>query len=196
MNTDYSNYDYVIYKPELNEETLDHYGVIGMKWGVRKDIRNTGSVSKKTRAKITKAVRKAKYGKTRRMLNGLEDLKADYKGQKEEHKEYNNKYGIKEAEKNLRTVESISKELNKTAKAKGYEYNKVKGKRPTEKTRGIGNASNMGGYFVAGPLGGLVASSAAIGYTKKKDQDYRNKTGSINSKYWVYDTDVYKRKKK
>lgn len=28
----YDNYDYVITKPELNEETLMHYGVKGMKW--------------------------------------------------------------------------------------------------------------------------------------------------------------------
>ena len=29
-------YDYVIEKPELSEETLMHYGVRGMKWGIRK----------------------------------------------------------------------------------------------------------------------------------------------------------------
>ena len=31
----YEEYDYVITKPELNEETLAHYGVKGMKWHKR-----------------------------------------------------------------------------------------------------------------------------------------------------------------
>lgn len=192
----YDNYDYVITKPELNEDTLAHYGVLGMKWGVRKDIKNTGAVSKKTKTKIKKAVGKAKYAKMRRLLNGLEDLKADYKGDKEHNKEINNKYGVKDAEKNLRTIESISKEVSKTAKTKGYQYNKVKTTRPTSNTRNIVGTSNMIGTFTAGPLGGLVAGAGASAYTKKKDKDYRDKTGSINSKYWVYDTDAYKRKKK
>lgn len=36
---------------ELNEETLSHYGVIGMRWGVRRDLKKTGSVSKKTKSR-------------------------------------------------------------------------------------------------------------------------------------------------
>ena len=30
-------YDYIVTKPPLDEETLAHYGVLGMKWGVKKD---------------------------------------------------------------------------------------------------------------------------------------------------------------
>lgn len=30
-------YDYIITKPELNEDTLAHYGIKGMKWKKRKD---------------------------------------------------------------------------------------------------------------------------------------------------------------
>ena len=33
-------YDYIIEKPELNEETLAHYGVKGMKWNKRKNKAN------------------------------------------------------------------------------------------------------------------------------------------------------------
>ena len=35
-------YDGVIEKPELNEDLLMHYGVPGMKWGVRKEVERVG----------------------------------------------------------------------------------------------------------------------------------------------------------
>ena len=36
---------------DLNEETLAHYGVIGMRWGVRRDLKKTGSISKKQKVR-------------------------------------------------------------------------------------------------------------------------------------------------
>lgn len=35
-------YDGVLEKPELNEDLLMHYGVPGMKWGVRKEVERVG----------------------------------------------------------------------------------------------------------------------------------------------------------
>lgn len=35
-------YDYIVTKPPLDEETLAHYGVKGMKWGVRKEYERVG----------------------------------------------------------------------------------------------------------------------------------------------------------
>ena len=51
MNYDY--YDNVITKPPLNEETLAHFGVKGMHWGVRKDKYRSsdGSINKRGQRK-------------------------------------------------------------------------------------------------------------------------------------------------
>ena len=52
-------YDGVINKPPLNEETLAHYGVLGMKWGVRKNPEKAFSKAAKELAKRKKKVAKA-----------------------------------------------------------------------------------------------------------------------------------------
>lgn len=52
-------YDGVINKPPLNEETLAHYGVLGMKWGVRKNPEKAYSKATKELAKRKKKVVKA-----------------------------------------------------------------------------------------------------------------------------------------
>lgn len=40
---EYEQFDYLITKPELSEEMLAHYGVPGMKWGVRKSPQKSGN---------------------------------------------------------------------------------------------------------------------------------------------------------
>lgn len=61
-------YDGVINKPPLNEETLAHYGVLGMKWGVRKNPEKAYSKAAKELAKRKKKVVKADK-KYKRALN-------------------------------------------------------------------------------------------------------------------------------
>ena len=61
-------YDGVINKPPLNEETLAHYGVLGMKWGVRKNPEKAYSKATKELAKRKKKVVKADK-KYKRALN-------------------------------------------------------------------------------------------------------------------------------
>ena len=61
-------YEYDYAKPELTDEFLEHYGVLGMKWGIRKQPKYTGSLRQrikkkkayKSRVKTLKKARKIK----------------------------------------------------------------------------------------------------------------------------------------
>lgn len=91
-------YDYIIIKPELNEETLMHYGVLGMKWGKRKDksvsFRKQKRIDKKNKIKqYKKDIRKAynvynkdynyyNYGKNIGGFKSAAKLKYDIKDKK------------------------------------------------------------------------------------------------------------------
>lgn len=182
------NYDLIEEKPPI-DDALAHYGVMGMKWGIRKDLKSSGSISSKTKKKIKKAVSKASYGKTRRMLNGLESLKADYKGEVEYGKKHQNKSYSSKNTKNVKTVDTVSKDILKSAKNKGYSYDKMKNTlRATKRTK---RAVGVGQFLV-----GLPGSVGAVGVTAAADNIYRTQTGSKNSQYYVRDTDTYKKKKR
>lgn len=61
-------YEYDYAKPELTDEFLEHHGVLGMKWGIRKQPKSTGSLRQrikkkkayKSRVKALKKARKIK----------------------------------------------------------------------------------------------------------------------------------------
>lgn len=79
-------YDYDSNKPELSDEALAHYGVLGMKWGVRKSRNKTGrkrkSFRSEVRAKLRKKKAKKKYSVTRDAITA-KDIKyiSEHKGQ-------------------------------------------------------------------------------------------------------------------
>lgn len=189
-------YDGVITKPDL-DEALKHYGVMGMKWGVRKDLRKTGSISQKTKNKIKKAVTKASYRKTGRMLNQLERMKGDEKGRIEDvfkKAGYKNSGGIKKLNKNITQLNSVTKDINKIAKKKNYEYDKITNRiRYTKKARTIAGASAAVAGYLALPEYG---AAGAYGLMRVADKKYRKQTGRQNSPYFVKGTDFYRRKKK
>ena len=80
-------YDYDSNKPELSDEALAHYGVLGMKWGIRKDRNKSGrkrrkSFSSEVRSKLRKRKAKKKYSTTRDAITA-KDIKyiSEHKGQ-------------------------------------------------------------------------------------------------------------------
>lgn len=188
-------YDGVVIKPEL-DDALKHYGVMGMKWGIRRDLRRNGSVSKKTKKKISKALSTASYRKTRRMLNGLGDLDADYRGEREFARSTKNTSGMKEANKNIKTIKGISNKIKKSAKSKGYQYDIKKRTRYTERFRKNNNAANLAGHILAGPIGGLGASAGAYAYSKHAGKKHQAQYKTNDNPYFINNTDIYVKKKK
>lgn len=175
-------YDYIISKPPLDEDTLAHYGVLGMRWGVRRDIRKTGSVSKKTKGKIKKAMSKASYNKAKRMLNMSDQIRADYEGDKlyykgKKKKTLKNQTKAKKAESAARQASDITKSISNSAKSKGYKYETREIDRFTNRT--ANNTALWGTY-------GLIGS--AIG-----DHRYKKKHKTQNSPYITKGTQ-YKKK--
>ena len=104
-------YDYIITKPELNEDTLAHYGIPGMKWGVRK--RTYGSVNP----------RLAKNKQTKKVASDYHSLS---------DKEFKNKYYGSKRKFRKRYIKSegdtYSMGLKKAQRAKNLTGNKVMAK--------------------------------------------------------------------
>lgn len=101
-------YDYIITKPELNEDTLAHYGVPGMKWGVRK--RTYGSVNPKL----------AKNKQTKKVANDYHSLS---------NSDFRNKYKTSRHKFKKRYIKSegdtYSMGLKKAKRVKNLTGNKV-----------------------------------------------------------------------
>lgn len=70
-------FDYDSNKPELSDEALEHYGVLGMKWGHRKDKYKTGSGKRRKKRSVKKIFGKKKQKqeyKTKREAMDAKDL--------------------------------------------------------------------------------------------------------------------------
>lgn len=176
------------------DDYISHYGVVGMKWGIRRDLKRTGSISKKTKNKINEAASKASYRKTRRMLNAAESLKSDYRGSKEKYRSRGDNAKANKASKSSDEVSKISNDIKKTAKNKNYEYDVAKNvmRSTTRSKSAIGIPTVVG---LAAP--GTVAITSIQGRRMyNKDNKYRARNNTVNSPYYTYDTDMYYSKKK
>lgn len=80
-------YDGVVLKPELNEETLEHFGIKGMKWRHRKGRKKADLLSNRPRArqknvtgsggKVRKTVTVDAASKFREFVNRYDQAKTD-----------------------------------------------------------------------------------------------------------------------
>lgn len=172
-------YDYVITKPPLDEDTLTHYGVVGMRWGVRRDLKKYGTISGKTKKKINKALSKASYRKTRRMLNAADQIKADARGNQlfrqtkaKKRNSLKNQAKSAKATMSAKSANSLNKMILDSAKSKGYKYDTREVDRLTD--RALNNDLLWG-------LSGAL-------YNEAKDKRYRKKNKTESSPYMVKGT--------
>lgn len=123
-------YDYIITKPELNEDTLAHYGIKGMKWRkIKNKIKNSLPGASKRRMQRYNAQKMADDVMTgRRKSNAGKDRATDI---------WNNEYSDKENKKYGREVWTrtgwdtkyttsgqFNKALNEARKRKNKKTNK------------------------------------------------------------------------
>lgn len=207
-------YDGVTTKPDL-DEALKHYGVPGMRWGVRHDRdKKTGRLNDKTRKKLRKGIDvTSSRGKIRRRLNNLENSKVDFLGKVAGEKITQNKYKSKleksKAKGKTKKVDKYTEKLAKSKKiqklneqyikdldsaikdvykigSKNYDISKKQIYKQTSK----GKASSFSSAYALGILGALGMSAAQTAEAKK----YEDLTGGNTSSN--VKSDVYKVKKK
>ena len=113
-------YDYIITKPELNEETLAHYGVLGMKWGHRKLDRQLAR-SKKDRVSTMTGRANHKINKNARFDKRINRAKSKGNNEKvktlqSKKRAYNKDFdkGTEYIEKAYNKYDSVLKNYKKT----------------------------------------------------------------------------------
>ena len=134
------------------ERYLEHYGVKGMRWGVRNDRRPGGTSNrqknKASRAK-DKAERKREIAKNQKKIDiargrvASGKTKATYKKVKSEHKANKRELGSREARKILN-------------KAKEKRYNEI------EKSKEVRDGKELVRVLLIGTLGNAIARNQEI----------------------------------
>ena len=205
-------YDYITTKPPLDEETLMHYGVKGMKWGQRKQQLISKGMSKRDAGKQVRLEKKRD-----RLLNTSENWQKDYDARrlrkfekkKNRYSKKLEKYGKKHTKDEVKLRrDKYNKNLNefdqqtKDARVAGKQHTKIINNYYKQKIGSISNKNvkKTGEYKDAkklykdqryldvryGAWGGQP--NASIGkYMLEAERDRKRKTGSItkNKKRYV-----------
>lgn len=187
-------------KPELSEETLAHYGVIGMKWGIRKNPQKAW-----VKANIELAKRKKKAGeKTKRKVSRLsrQALRANKKASR---KLSTDKQKAKAFKKNAQLDKAINKSSKADKRAAKWErqmkdiyskeYKRRRNAAEKSLTKDIINANKTGSPIkVSNKTNKLVGKSMEFEFGKNDNRkDFRtwmNEQQDINS------NEIKKKKKK
>lgn len=137
----------IIQQEELQEEELMHYGILGMKWGVRRYQRPDGSLTNAGKKRYNSEIEslkaeKAKVDKVHKNLNAAkrmqarkDKLEADIEAQKKQNEEdrENLKGGEKKAEHDAKKAErEARREEHKAEKAAEKAEEKAKSKSASE----------------------------------------------------------------
>lgn len=157
-------YDGIILKPDL-DEAIEHYGVLGMKWGVRKAEKNAGE-------------------RTRQAINEFKTLEAQRKNAKTRREKKLIKSRMKNTYTRLRQAKRY--DYGKRLVSNKQTRHKVAGKWAGAAilgTLGVGNLKNAAANFVSGDktigainlaLGGAELTIAGVQASRAIKQRYKN----------------------
>lgn len=216
-----NSYDGTITKPDL-DEAIEHYGVLGMRWGVRKDRTSSGRLGSKTRKKLRKGIDvSSSRGKVRRRLNNLEKAKTDFlsdiaaerikelknnsksekykqKGKYEKAEKYKEKAKkaksfVKENERYVRDLDSAIKDVKKIG-SKNYNISSKKVYQTTHRNP-AGMIGAIGGV-AGGAIGALASTAGAAAGVGIADAYSRKKYKKINGNNTPYTVQIDKYKVK
>ena len=180
-------YDYIITKPPLDEETLMHYGVKGMRWGQRKrELRSMGLSRRQARKQIKAEKLREKY---KDRLNDDRDFK--FKDLRIARKIYKND------QLSNRDDKKIDRD-NKVINTYGSKFRYAKNDEAADKAYEIGSAKLR--YNSLKDIGFSDAKAKkAMQYMKKKGMGISllgemKKTSEISGYSAVEGPDQYKKK--
>ena len=190
-------YDYVITKPELNEETLSHYGIPGMKWKNHIYAKDDDEIVKRKRKFITEAAERKKKAitesaaKRQEAVNKIVPSLANKVSKSEEKKETNNKnktdsetvFGMSRDEfaKRYKEWKESQKETEDSEEKKASEDGESEGKeKKTDSEKGEKKSSSGKGpkSAINRSSGSGKSSGGSSGSAKSKSNTSSESSGS------------------
>lgn len=155
--------EYIIAVDQDGKSYIEHHGVKGQKWGVRRYQNEDGSLTKSglkryssnSVGKATKSLNRiekenAKLA-TKSAISKIKAQKAYQKGNDKAYEKHMNQ--SKEAEKSIKAGNQLTKKLVSDAKKNGFTVNSI------DKTRYTHVGRQIVGNLVAGPVGNVAVSA-------------------------------------